>query len=504
MGDMNFSAIINDLNSQIASGAKTSADFNQIANIGPSYWKGLEQAYTQGQRDAFKNGMPMQTIRGPGGQPIQAPDYNKISDTLLRTQGVPGLQTALGLQQMLYSQRQNEYLQNGPPRQGDVPPAATAPNAGVRQTSQPITPDSTKWVSPAEGERTGIYGPTPADPNNPDAPQRAAQLQPTPVQTTSYTPNNPQGVPTAPGTVMPGSDPSYGGLVPDWMVKQYGDQAASAFYRLASGMLANGNVPKDQAAALTERLKSLEKIMVSRGTPTDAQKEYEYAVRSGAFRGSQQEFEIKKKAEEARVKQEADTSTHAVNLQVTNLANDSKKSANDAYKAITVSNDLIAQLDKKNGIFSGAWAGERQKLTKIAVELGIAPDMARSKIQNTETFQALVGEQVAALVKAFGAGTGISNADRAYAEKMAAGDITLDEGSIRRLLQIRQKYSRIAIMKHNDEVDDISQANPSLARRIAPLKVNLDGVRVKTPEEARKLKTGTKFINPDGELLTAR
>jgi hypothetical protein len=43
------------------------------------------------------------------------------------------------------------------------------------------------------------------------------------------------------------------------------------------------------------------------------------------------------------------------------------------------------------------------------------------------------------IVKAFGSGSGISNADREYAEKMAGGQIKLDEASIKRILDIGER-----------------------------------------------------------------
>ena len=56
------------------------------------------------------------------------------------------------------------------------------------------------------------------------------------------------------------------------------------------------------------------------------------------------------------------------------------------------------------------------------------------------------------IIKAFGAGTGLSDADREYALKAAAGDITMTEESLRRIIYLNEIASRTLILKHNDQI----------------------------------------------------
>jgi hypothetical protein len=64
------------------------------------------------------------------------------------------------------------------------------------------------------------------------------------------------------------------------------------------------------------------------------------------------------------------------------------------------------------------------------------------------------------LIKQFGAGTAISDADRAYATKAAAGEITMDETAIRKVLDINDRAARNVIAKHNKSVKGIKTNIP--------------------------------------------
>lgn len=60
-----------------------------------------------------------------------------------------------------------------------------------------------------------------------------------------------------------------------------------------------------------------------------------------------------------------------------------------------------------------------------------------------------MGNQVGQIIKQFGAGTGLSDADREYAEKIVGGKITLNEGAIRRLIYINEKAHKNVINRYN-------------------------------------------------------
>ena len=70
-------------------------------------------------------------------------------------------------------------------------------------------------------------------------------------------------------------------------------------------------------------------------------------------------------------------------------------------------------------------------------------------VANTQAFAATMGNQVGQIIKQFGAGTGLSDADREYAEKIVGGKITLNEGAIRRLIYINEKAHKNVINRYN-------------------------------------------------------
>jgi hypothetical protein len=111
------------------------------------------------------------------------------------------------------------------------------------------------------------------------------------------------------------------------------------------------------------------------------------------------------------------------------------------------------------------------KLARIAEQIGypIAPE----QITSTQTFMALMGKRVAAGVKAFGSGTSITNQDREYVNKMEGGDISLDETSIRRILDINDKIGRETIKQHNSNLDRVIKASPNAAGQLEPFRVQM-------------------------------
>lgn len=111
----------------------------------------------------------------------------------------------------------------------------------------------------------------------------------------------------------------------------------------------------------------------------------------------------------------------------------------------------------KEGVLTGTGAeflvNLNQALKTIGIDFGYAEASA-----NAQAFTATMGASVGQLIKQFGAGTGLSNADREYAEKMAGGKITLDEKAIRRILDINERASRNVIQAHNKSVEKAGKA----------------------------------------------
>lgn len=113
----------------------------------------------------------------------------------------------------------------------------------------------------------------------------------------------------------------------------------------------------------------------------------------------------------------------------------------------------------QSGMITGAGAeflvNLNQALKTVGIDAGYADASA-----NSQAFAANMAGNVGRIIKQFGAGTGLSNADREYAEKMAGGKITLDASAIRRILDINERAARNVIKLHNKDVSGIKTNIP--------------------------------------------
>jgi hypothetical protein len=124
-----------------------------------------------------------------------------------------------------------------------------------------------------------------------------------------------------------------------------------------------------------------------------------------------------------------------------------RQAAADAANSLEGISEARKLLD--SGIIAGAGAEFIVGLGKGLQRAGI--NFAEDEVANSEAFIAAQAKQVANIIKAFGAGTGLSDADREFAEKAAGGKITMTEKSIRRILDINEKVSKNALKRFNKE-----------------------------------------------------
>jgi hypothetical protein len=141
---------------------------------------------------------------------------------------------------------------------------------------------------------------------------------------------------------------------------------------------------------------------------------------------------------------------------------DNRDKASAAAAGIQALQEARALLDQ------GIYTGQMADLKLLGAKLGLGDT---SKIGTTEAFQAAMGRQTLALVKNLGAGSGISNADREYAEKVAGGKITLNEESLRKIIDINERAQRGVIRGYNKEASRVAGA-PSLSGLPVDLMVN--------------------------------
>jgi hypothetical protein len=71
-----------------------------------------------------------------------------------------------------------------------------------------------------------------------------------------------------------------------------------------------------------------------------------------------------------------------------------------------------------------------------------------------------MGANVGRIIKQFGAGTGLSDADREFAEKMAGVKIALTKTALQRILSINDRAANRVIDLHNRNVKNIKTNIP--------------------------------------------
>ena len=121
------------------------------------------------------------------------------------------------------------------------------------------------------------------------------------------------------------------------------------------------------------------------------------------------------------------------------------------------------------GIFTGYGANTKLTLAQVAAAAG----WPNEKIVNTQTYLIQAGKQAAALLSSgiYGTGSGISEQDRKAAERLSGGDVTLDIGTINRVLDLAERGGRRAIESFNDRI----AGPPDAARLAIPMPPRLVG-----------------------------
>lgn len=162
-----------------------------------------------------------------------------------------------------------------------------------------------------------------------------------------------------------------------------------------------------------------------------------------------------------------------------------RESATNASRIIEGVHRAKALVDQ--GIISGPGAAPRVFLERVGELFGLPAE----KAANTAAFKATIGEQVLAMVKGLGAGAGISNADRDFAERMAGGQEELGESAIRQILDIREKAERAKIRAYSGQAARLLENAPETLKGIAPL------LQIDEPPEYRRPE-GAASVVPQG------
>jgi hypothetical protein len=190
--------------------------------------------------------------------------------------------------------------------------------------------------------------------------------------------------------------------------------------------------------------------------PTATQRDYEFAKSQG-FKGSFEDFK-KLGATNVNVSlpaQEKAFETGLGSAQAKKVMED-KAIAEDAKGIISTVQEGRRLLN--SGVITGFGADYLTSFGAALNQVGI--NFAEDKLANTQAFTANMAANVGRIIKQFGAGTGLSNADREYAEKMAGGKVTLDRKAIERILDINERAARNVIALHNKNVANVKTNIP--------------------------------------------
>lgn len=142
---------------------------------------------------------------------------------------------------------------------------------------------------------------------------------------------------------------------------------------------------------------------------------------------------------------------------------DQREAALAAVNAIGAIHRAREQVDR--GMISGPGTAPRVVMERVGELFGMPPD----KSANTATFKSAIGEAVLSMVKGLGTGSGITNADRDFAERMAGGQEELGEKAIRQILDIREKAERAKIKAYSVQAGRLIEQVPESVKHIAPL-----------------------------------
>ena len=119
----------------------------------------------------------------------------------------------------------------------------------------------------------------------------------------------------------------------------------------------------------------------------------------------------------------------------------------------TLAENARAQQLLDDGIFSGFAANEKVGLARIGSFFGIDTPT----LENTQAFALERAAKVADIIQAYGAGTGLSDADREFALAQA-GTPTLEAGTLQRMLRIEKQVAEFQLRQANRMTDEAVKA----------------------------------------------
>lgn len=202
-----------------------------------------------------------------------------------------------------------------------------------------------------------------------------------------------------------------------------------------------------------------------------------------------------------------------VSEKVVDKLDDLQTKADSAVESMYGINQANSYLD--SGIITGKGADFILQFGKGLEQMGLGGN--GDEISDTEAYVTGRALEVAKVITNFGAGTGLSDKDREYAEKVAAGTIALDEKSIRKILADSEKANKRLISLYNNKAARYYDV-PEMKKAYAPIEVPkfdnastptakgaaTQGNAIITQDEYNKLPSGSVYTAPDGTQRTKK
>jgi len=124
----------------------------------------------------------------------------------------------------------------------------------------------------------------------------------------------------------------------------------------------------------------------------------------------------------------------------------------EAHENARLAADALGSVNRTlptiDNMFTGAGAELKLNISRYTRAFGVDV-VDPSTIADTEAYVAESGRRVAQYITNLGAGTGLSDADREYAQKVVAGNITVDSIALKRLLGVIKQNAQRTISNYN-------------------------------------------------------
>ncbi len=317
--------------------------------------------------------------------------------------------------------------------------ASMSPEAGIVAPPRAVVPSSPKVIGDEEGVKLGLY----------DPPKTPGMAPPTPTANVAAALQPAAGAP--PATAQPPAPVQVAQNAPAGLPGAPDNKAAVA------KML---NDPNPYVRKLGISLgQNLITKQLEGDKPTDEMREYSLYRQQG---GKDSFFDYKSGLKKAG----------AQNISVNNTVDPIVKGVGERFnESMDLAKASIPQIQGihearkalDDGAITGLGADPKLFLAKAANLFGLDEKAAA----NTEVARSAIGNSVLAKAKMLGVNP--SNTDRDYIEKVVGGQIQLEEGSIRRLLDMQEKWARQSIQRANSEGEKLLRAQPKELEHIAPL-----------------------------------